>query len=192
MTSWRLLTASLAGLAVIGLGVGEGVARGTLDHRLSRADDSAVSVEFVGTSALWSLATRTMPLHAEVELAALAATIAESSGMALDDVESTDGLLGLVFDDGLGPLPGPTTAWLSLAAVDGELEATVVSLAVGELQFQPGIALGDNITFPISLEQGRCDTAPPIDAVTVSDDAIELSLTVTSSSLSCVTTLEEA
>ncbi|WP_143338332.1 hypothetical protein [Demequina sp. NBRC 110054] len=192
MTSWRLLTASLAGIAVIGLGVGEGVARATLDHRLARADDATMSVEFVGTSALWSLATRTMPLHVQVEVSALGEVIAESTDATLSDVESTDGMLGLVFDDGLGPIPGPTTAWVSLAAEDGVIEATVVSIGVGELQFQPGVVLGDDLVFPVSLGQGRCDAAAPIDDVTVTDEAIELSLTASASTLSCLTNLEEA
>ncbi len=192
MTSWRTLSAVIAGVLVVGLAIGEGVARVALDHRLSRGDQTAVVLEFAGVSALVALATREMPLRAHVALADLADRIADNADGALSGVESADGLIGLHFDDGLGPLPGPTTAWVALTVDDGEVVATIVSVELGEIQFQPGAVLGNDLTFPVPLGEQQCDDGAPVDSVSVTDDAVELSLTVTSESLSCLDLQEEA
>ncbi len=192
MTSWRSVAAVMLALFVGGLAIGEGVARTALDRRLSDADTGAMSLEFVGTSALLSIVTREVPLQATVEVSELAGTLAEQTDAPFTSIETADGMIGLTFEQGLGILPGPATAWVSLEAVDGEAVATVVSVAVGDLQIEPRRALGSGLTFPIAIPQGQCDTAPHIEAVDVTDDAVQITFTASASTLSCLENQEES
>lgn len=192
MTSWRSIAAVMLALLVGGLAIGEGVARTALDRRLGDAGSGAMTVDFVGTSALLSVVTRSVPLRASIDVSMLADTLSERTDAQFTSITTADGLIGLDLEEGMGFLPGPATAWVSLAAQDGHVVATVVSIAVGDLQIEPRVALGSDLTFPIAMPQAPCGSSPPVDSVTVTDDAVQIIFTASASALSCLENQEES